>query len=290
MKYFIAGIEKHSDKNLQSGSLSDYYELGHECIATHLWAKHLINNGILDTEKDIIVTCEGREFLYNNYIKTITWKDFENINKTQITTSINAVDFFLNTIFQETSFFHDLYNNQGKYKFLNEDYELITNLNFNKDFKIPEEKYICLNRRVRKHREELNMPEDYTINLINSIQENFKVKIYITGYHNDNFNKLSNVTWVSLRDWCTLINNDNCLAVIQNQTGTANLSQLCGKNKLLNLIIDMEMAHFMPIYSNGRRPDVLGKSVNFKNLRNIIFKRLPNINDLINTIKKYEKI
>jgi hypothetical protein len=98
---------------------------------------------------------------------------------------------------------------------------------------------------------------------------------------------MDNVQWVSLRDWCTLINNDRCFAIVQNQTGTANLSQICGKIKLLNVILDMEMAHFFQIYANGRRPDVLGRAVNFKKLRNVIFKQLPPIQSIIQTIEKY---
>jgi hypothetical protein len=99
---------------------------------------------------------------------------------------------------------------------------------------------------------------------------------------------MDGVTWVSLRDWCTLINNENCMALIQNQTGTANLSQLCAKENLLNIVLDMEEAHFNnPLYLNGRRPDVLGKAVNFKNLKNIIFKKTGNIDQIIDVLKKY---
>jgi hypothetical protein len=287
-KYFIAGKEIHSDKNLESGSLSNYYELGHECVCTHLYAKRLIKTGKLVPSKDVVVTCDGREFLYNNYIETITWKEFEKINQNEITTSINPIDFFLNTIFQETPYFYELYMDGGspKYKY-DEDYNIITNLNFNKDLKIPKDSYICINRRFRKHREEINMPEDYTKSLILELQKHFNKKIYITGYHNERFSDINNVEWVSLRDWCTLINNENCFSIIQNQTGTANLSQICGKIQLLNIVLDMEMAHFFQIYANGRRPDVLGKAVNFKKLRNVIFKQLPTFQSIIDTIEKY---
>jgi hypothetical protein len=291
-KYFIAGKEVHSDKNLESGSLSNYYELGHECVCTHLYAKRLIKIGKLIPSKDVVVTCEGREFFYSNYIETITWKEYEEICKKEITNSLNPIDFFLNTIFQETPYFHELYmnNNQPKYKYGDEDYNIITNLDFNKELQIPNEQYICLNRRFRKHREELNMPEDYTKELILQLQKNFNKKIFITGYHNEFASTIDNVQWVSLRDWCTLINNDRCFAIVQNQTGTANLSQICGKIKLLNVILDMEMAHFFQIYANGRRPDVLGRAVNFKKLRNVIFKQLPPIQSIIQTIEKYAEV
>lgn len=313
MKYFIAGKEVHSDKNLEKGSLQNYTELGFECVYSHLLAKRFINDGTLNVKEDIVVTCDGREFFYNNYIKTISWKDFYEIStKHDITVSINASDFLVDGILFETPFFHNFYMEGSKpiteiynknltpeqnhsiyvkmgtpkYKFFDEDYELITNLNFNKDLNTPKQKYICINRRHRMHREQLNMPIDYTENLILSLKKQFfNIEVFITGYHNEN---IKGAKWVSLRDWCTLINNENCLAIIQNQTGTANLSQICGKTNLLNIVLDMEMAHFLnPLYYNGRRPDVLGKAVNFKKLKNVIFKQLGSIEDITNTIKKY---
>jgi hypothetical protein len=314
MKYFIAGTEVHSDKDLQSGPLENYYELGHECVYTHLLAKRFIKNGILNPKEDIVVTCEGREFFYDNYIKTITWKQFEEVKKHQLTTSINAVEYMLHNMFQETQVFHDLFiedgktleqiynhnlpheqnleiyikNGKPKYKYHDEDYDMITNLNLNKELAIHDEKYICVNRRFRKHFEEINMPEDYTHELLKELKNTFKMKIFITGYHNETFESIDGVKWVSLKDWCTLINNDKCHFIVQNQTGTANLSQLCGKEKLLNIVLDMQMVHFnMPLYKGGRRPDILGKATNFKKLRNVVFKQTPSINEIIDTVKKY---
>jgi hypothetical protein len=316
MKYFIAGKEVHSDKNLEKGLLQNYTELGFECVYSHLLAKRFINDGTLNAKTDVVVTCQGREFFYDNYIKTITWDKFYEIStKYDITFTINASDFFVDGILQETSYFHNMYmegskplseiynpnltseqnhflyvkNGIPKYKYFEEDFNLITNLNFNKNLVIPNEKFICLNRRYRMHREELNMPVEYTEKLIQELKQEFNnVKIFITGYHNESFEKIDGVKWVSLRDWCTLINNDNCMAIIQNQTGTANLSQLCGKFNLLNIILDMELAHFNnPLYFKGRRPDVLGKAVNFKKLKNIILKQLAPIKTIIETIKNH---
>ena len=315
MKYFIAGKEVHSDKKLEKGSLQNYTELGFECVYSHLLAKRFINDGTLDPKIDVVVTCQGREFLYDNYIKTITWDKFYEIStKQDITVSINASDFFVDGILYETPYFHNVYmegskpfselydpkltgeqnhsiyvkTGTPKYKYFKQDFNLITNLNFNKELNIPNEKFICLNRRYRMHREELNMPVEYTENLIQELKKEFNIKIFITGYHNEKFEKIEGVKWVSLRDWCTLINNDNCMAIIQNQTGTANLSQLCGKTNLLNIILDMELAHFNnALYFKGRRPDVLGKAVNFKKLKNIIFKQLGSIETIIETIKNH---
>jgi hypothetical protein len=316
MKYFIAGNEIHSDKNLQSGPLENYYELGFECVYTHLLAKRFINEGILNVKDDVVVTCEGREFLYNNYIKTITWKEFEEIKLTQLTTTINGTEYLLNNIFKETEVFHNLYmqdsvpfgkmfnpklseqenyqnyvnNGTPKYKYFDEDYKIITNLNFNKDLVIPNQKYICFNRRFRKHREEFNMSVDYAKRLMQNLIEKFNVKIFITGYHNEKFEDvMDNVKWVNLRDWCTLMNHENCFAAVQNQTGTTNLSQIAGKEKLLNIVINNDETMFTnPLYFNNRRPDVLGKAVNFKKLRNIVYKGAePAIDDILKKIETY---
>jgi hypothetical protein len=290
MKYFIAGREIHSDKNYEAGSLNNYYELGWEVISTHLLAKRLINTNKLNTKEDVVVTCSGREFLYSKQIKTISWKEFEEIKKYNIVTEINSIEFYLTANFFETKDFGDLYitDSEHKYRFFDEDYDLITNLDYNFSI-IPDNKFICMNRRKRKHREHLNMSDDYSLGLVQNLIKKYNVPIYMTGFHNEIFEKIPNVHLVNLKDWCSLLNSENCLFCIQNQTGTANLTQLCAKQNLLNVILDMEGAHFMPIYANGRRPDVLGKSVNFKNTKNLVFYRTPEHDDILNEVIKYVK-
>jgi hypothetical protein len=290
MKYFIAGREIHSDRDLQTGPLENYYELGWEVISTHLLAKRFINLKKLDPNNDVVVTCKGREFLYSKQIKTICWQEFEKIRRTEVVEQYDSIEYFLETIFQETKDFHDLYvtNSKPEYRYFKEDFNLITNLDFNTSI-IPSNKFICFNRRIRKHREQLNMSDEYSINLIKKLQEEYKLPIYITGFHNDIFKQLNNIHLVNLQDWCTLLNSENCLFSIQNQTGTANLTQICGKSGLVNVILDMEGAHFMPIYANGRRPDVLGKSVNFKKIKNLIFLRMPEPTEIITQLNQHVK-
>jgi hypothetical protein len=318
MKFFIAGKEIHSDKNYQAGELQNYTELGFESVYSHLLAKRYIKDGRLNPKEDVVVTCEGREFLYSKQIKTISWKVYDEITKKHtITTSINAADFIVDGVLLETPYFHENYMDGGKtynevydpklsdrenyekyinigtpkYKYFDEDYDIVTDLDFNKDLKIPDKPYICFNRRVRKHREEFNMSKEYADKLIEKLIKEFDVEVYITGYHNENFDGTFNnkVHWVNLRDWCTLMNNDKCFAAVQNQTGTTNLSQIAGKTKLLNIVINNDETMFVnPLYLNSRRPDVLGKAVNFKKLRNIVYRGAePSIDDIINNIKQY---
>jgi len=316
MKYFIAGKEVNTDRKLQAGSLLDYTELGFESVYTHLLAKRFINEKKLDTNTDVVVTCEGREFFYNKFIKTISWEKYEKIKKTTLTTSINASDFVVESVLLETEYFHNNYMEGSKpfhlmhdkalteqenlkryiqagtpkYKFAQEDYNLITDFNHNYDLVIPE-KYFCFNRRYRKHREEYNTDFNYTKNLIILLIKEFNIPIFITGFHNEEFEQINNVKWVNLRDWCTLLNNNNCVAVIQDQTGTSNLSQIFGKEKLLNVVINNDQTMFTnALYSRGRRPDILGAAVNFKNLRNIVLKGpKPDYNTIIEYIKQYGK-
>lgn len=290
MKYFIAGREVHSDKDLQTGPLENYYELGWEVISTHLLAKRFINLKKLNCNEDVVVTCAGREFLYSKQIKTINWKEFEIIRKQQVVEQYDSIEYFLETIFQETKDFHQLYfvDSKPRYRYFDKDFDLITSLDFNTSI-VPKTKFICFNRRIRKHREQLNMPDDYSLGLVQKLQQEYKVPIFITGFHNDIFKQLNDVHLVNLQDWCSLLNSENCLFAIQNQTGTANLTQICGKTGLVNVILDMEGAHFMPIYANGRRPDVLGKGVNFKNIKNLIFYQMPEYSEILTQINQHVK-
>lgn len=316
MKYFIAGKEINTDRKLQAGSLTDYTELGFESVYSHILAKRYINSKVLDINTDVVVTCKGREFFYNKFIKTITWEEFESIKKTTLTTSINASDFIVDSILLETEYFHEYYmegskpfhlmfdtnlshqenlknyirSGTPKYKFLKEDYDLITDFNKNKAIDIPDS-YFCFNRRFRKHREEINTNPDYAKQLITEIIKEFNIPVFITGFHNEEFEQIERVKWVDLRDWCTLLNHNNCKAAIQDLTGTANLSQVFGKENLLNIVINNDQTMFTEaLYSRGRRPDVLGAAVNFKKLKNIVLKGPgPDKNTIIEYIKQYGK-
>jgi len=313
--YFIAGTEIHSDKNYEAGSLQNYTELGFECVYTHLMAKRFIKQGLLDPKEDIVVTCEGREFLYNNHITTITWKQFEEIKKRELTLSVNAAEYIVDAALHETSYYHDnymegsvpfqvMYNRSlsheenyakyiatgtPKYKFFDEDFDIITDVNFNKDLKIPNKEYICFNRRVRKHREEYNMSEPYGVQIVEALKNKFNADIFVTGYHNEQFDKIENVKWVNLRDWCTLLNNKNCLAAVQNQSGPSNLTQIVAREKLLNVVISGDQASFInPLYNRGRRPDLLGKAVNFKKTRNVVLRGPePEIDEILQIVEQY---
>ena len=100
MRYVILSVNtKAGISDNDSGNLTQYFELGWELIISRLYLIHLIAEKFIDPIKDIIVTNDSRQFLYNNFCKTvISYETFLTINLTTEDTVFN-IPYFLEKTF-----------------------------------------------------------------------------------------------------------------------------------------------------------------------------------------------
>jgi hypothetical protein len=178
MTYYIVGIDNSTGKqNDDSSHLLTYFELGWEIMTTHLKLKELLHNNII-TNDDVIVTCDGREFLYQkNFNNVITWKKYLTLNHSdtvvnlckEFSTNFSLIDKI--TPKKETDLL-DLF-----FSFNSEE-----NLRFNIDGD-----FVCLVYRNRNHGSHRNMDNNFFKKIINFLKNNFKLKIFVVGFGSEIF-------------------------------------------------------------------------------------------------------
>lgn len=268
----ICGIDdKRGFIGDDSSSLNTYFELGWELVTTHLDAKYLLYKNKI-SNNDTIITCSGREFLYEglfNYI--ITWKDYKQNRKGD---EINLVDLRIKSISSKNmnmSLFWDKGNMRCPECDI--DINLIKNIKFadiNKhDTK---NKYCCFVYRQRDHCPDRNLSTSYISELLNHIG-NLNYKIFIVGYGSESLCDSINRVNVNLQEFATLINNPNCIFVLSTLTGPPHLTYFVGHNKLNNIIIDLYNSRTLDDHSVN-----MGNNVNFTGVKNKFFKGTPDIN------------
>lgn len=271
-RYILVSKEiKKGDYENDSHSLHEYFELGWEVATTHLDTKFSLFNNKFN-KSDIIVTHSGREFFYENlFDKVITWNEFEKINTNQDI----IIDMVENTL---NYFFHSNQLIDKSLIWTDEKIDDSILYSFNYSDLNPNNKFVCLVYRKRKHDLQRNINDDYFNGIINYVKSR-GLDIYIVGYGAEKFADNEHVFYVDLRDWATLINNEKCELIITTMTGPTNLINFCGQPKTNVFIIDITSSR------NANSRIVMGDCLNFRKM-NYNFLPYKNINSLIEKIEK----
>lgn len=253
--YYITGIDEASGSvSNDSSNLRIYFELGWEIMTTHLYVKELLFNNIFNNENDTIVTCDGREFLYEeNFKNVITWKEFKKLNINNHT--INLCDRFINDFTNIDKI--DVTDNKELIKLYS---------SFEKDYnyKSFDENYVCLVYRNRTHDSHRNIDENFFKGLINLITKYFNLKVYVVGIGGEIFENNYDCFHVTLKQFTTLINKKECVFCVSSLTGPASLTYFFGGDNLKNIILDLESARSHEHMKN--HPLAMGDKFNYKKI------------------------
>jgi hypothetical protein len=273
MTYYITGIDTSSgNKNDDSSNLLTYFELGWEIMTTHLKLKELLHNRDI-YDNDVIVTCSGREFLYRkNFKNVISWKDYLKISHTkkevnlcqEFSTNLSLIDKI--TPKKDDSLI-DLFFS----------FEKEENLKFNVDGD-----FACLVYRNRSHGSHRNMDINFFKKIINFLVNKFNLNIFVVGFGSEIFEDNKNVFSVNLKEFATLVNNDNCKLCVSSLTGPPALTYFFGGVNLKNIIIDIESARKDEYMEN--HPLAMGNIFNYKNVETEFILGMPDEVYLFNKI------
>lgn len=229
-RYIICGIDESAGQvGNDSSTLTSYFELGWEVTTTHFYVKRLLNQGEINRD-DIVVTCQGREFLYKNiFPKVINWKDYKkNVSEKQISLVHKTIN----------GEFNHLYDRNGIYKFLNQDKHLIQNFKkINVEGLHKNKLYNIIVFRNRDHCNYRNTSEEYIDKIINI--SNRYHNTFIVGHGSERFSSAKSIT---LEEYCSLINEKLCNCICSPQTGPITLARIFSKSKkILNYSVDSGM-------------------------------------------------
>jgi hypothetical protein len=280
MRYIIA-----SKGYLKLENTVKYFELGWEVSVTQMDIKYLLSIDFLNSE-DIIVTLEDRKFLYEKLFKrVINWDNFrEEIIKTNIFNSPNI----------EEGIDHDLNRKLGDIEIIDlvADYfanssigktqkwcgqkisnDILFSFNYSDLLKFEVEKeYVCLTYRRRKWEERRNLNDDYFSSVLDYIKS-IGLNCYIVGIGGEKWDNKKDVFYVNLQEWASLLNK-GCRYTVSTMTGPLNLTYFCGKPYMKNIIFDLASNYDENVQV------CMGKSTNFKDIKNLVYRKLPTINEL----------
>lgn len=233
MKYYIVGKKTKEGiiGNDGMGKLDEYFELGWEYAVSHLYIKHLYNQGQLNND-DIIVTLKDRMLLYTGFwSNVIPWEEFR--ERTNLGGEV--VDICQHIHHRPEMFLPKVVNN--KYQHWDSDINVIKNIDYVDISHLPIDKpYCCLHLRYREWASYRNLSKDTWVKIINKIKLS-GIKIFIFGKGTENFADNETVFHVNMGEYASLLNNKNCKFLIGSMSGGTLMAQTCSHEGCVNNII-----------------------------------------------------
>lgn len=233
MKYYIVGKNSSGGPTHDtSGDLNSYYELGWEIMVTHYRIKKFFYDSKINDDDVIVTTNEDRKFLYETIFKNIiNWDEFKKIDTSECEI-IDLVDLSLKHDF------HNEYINYTPEVNNNELNQILFSFKKDEDLlsSLPNNKYVCLQFRNRDWSVERNVDKFFFSELVTYFSEEKKIDVYVMGLGGEIFCNNKNVKYVNLKEFTTLINNENCLLFYSSMSGPAHLSYFFGHKNLYQIV------------------------------------------------------
>lgn len=230
MKYLIVSKNEVSGSHRNdSGKLNEYFELGWEVVGSRFDVIAMHNKGMLDPSKVAIVTIKDRMFLYTSfYDNVISYEAF--LNTFQKDKDEIIGDWPANHL--DLHFCKDTFADpQGNYVRQKEDGDLIRNgWDINRGIN-PQEPFLVLAMRKRDWCDNRNTD----ISLFQRFVHKFRkhLPIYVVGKGFEDFCSMNKINYLErLKDYVSLIKNENCISLIGQSTGTTLLALTCAETDI----------------------------------------------------------
>jgi hypothetical protein len=234
MKHYIVG----KDLDTTTNDINKYWELGWEVATNHLIIKRRYKEGVINDD-DVIVTRSGLEFLYSGVFKNVI--DYSTFLKNNI--QENCIELMNDGFFMggygstKNSYFFEDNDTSKRYKYYEEDKDIILNIKTKDMFYLHKNKPYCvLVYRSRSVGIERNVDFDYYNIIINELKNKYS-KIFLVGLGSEIFCDDEKVIYVNLEEYNNLINSNKCELLITPLTGLYLLANFYSKAKK-NILLD----------------------------------------------------
>ena len=260
MTRYILCSKRDNIKTFGWQSLHNYFELGWEMAATHLDAKHLIATG-QTTDEDVIVTLEGREFLYQTLIKTMPYEKFaeergiHDASRIQFDDVLDLTYHYARTSWIDTDIYHGGPNKTYLYP---EDLPLILDMN------VPEvpdiDRYAVACWRYRhNHSADRNTPADHAREINDWLVKKYG-KVFVVGHETENLCNGDTIVHVDLPTFAGLARDPRCQMVLGAMTGTLQLAAIICSTR----VVAYQHNPRVPDANDVNHPVVFGECVNLR--------------------------
>jgi hypothetical protein len=230
MKYFLAGIDVA--KGTIDDDVSDtrpYYELGWEVTTTHFDAKRFKKSGEIDYERDTIVTCGGREFLYTSeFARVIEYSRFI-AERGPGDIVVSLMERYAGGHIPRDYYAEGRYGADAVYKYLREDSSLLTSFGLS-GIRLPagDEPYCCMCVRKRAHGNYRNFDNALARDVIGKLREKYS-RIFVVGRNVEPLLSPPEVAGIDLATFAAIIQSNRCQMIIGSLTGPMHIAALVSK-------------------------------------------------------------
>lgn len=242
MKYFIVG------QDAAKGTLEDdvtdtkpYFELGWEVVTTHFDVKRMKRTKLINPERDTLVTCSGREFLYRaEFNQVIDYKRFSQMCISPRDECVSLMEKYSNGRISIEYFNTDTHSPVSRYRFLEEDQKIIQSVELVDIAPIHRGRpYCCFLIRKRGHGAYRNMPDEVSRLVLNKLKTKYET-VFIVGHGAEHFHDPPCVIQVDLCTYASLIRDELCDLIIGTMTGTMQLAAILSKAKTCIVMLNYD--------------------------------------------------
>src|SRR5437588_4882950 len=282
-RYVIAGKDlKTGVPGSDSADSDQYFELGWEVSTTYLQIAYGRKTGTF-TDKDIIVTASGREFLYTSSFSTvIPYREFweRRIDPAPVVDLVRSTNdlYFGDTWLRKLrlrrlylKWFH-FWRYRMRYSRVLRDLPMDASSE-----RLPiTDDFVCICIRFRDHQPQRNLPAEYLRSLLDALSDK---RCYLVGFGAERLVSHPLHRVCSLAEFATLVRHPRCTAVIGTMTGPVQLAQMIHPNRLV--VIDLA-----DHYRQWSRlvPSVLSDLCNFARGRHSVYNYLPSVPQLLDDL------
>lgn len=233
MRYFLTGIDVA--KGMLDDDVSDtrpYYELGWEAVTTHFDAKRFKEDGKIDSAKDIIVTCAGREFLYRaEFDRVISFSEFSRV-RSPGDHVVSLMERYANGRIPLDYFDDEPDPRLRRYRYFHRDAEIIRNIERVGTESLHQGRpYACVQVRLRGHGDYRNTPMEMLDRVLEKLVSRYH-RVFLVGRDIPERITSSQVIVVDLGTYVSLIEKDLCHVIFGSFTGPMQLAAIYSKARM----------------------------------------------------------
>lgn len=241
-KFVIAGLD------IANGRVGDdhafnrpYFELGWEVVTTHFDVKCGKVEGWIDSERDIVVTCSGREFMYQSeFQRVLSYREFCETRIVDERALIDLTSRYWDGVLAHDYFLDGLSGKGAKSRALLERPGLMRSMRLiNVQHLHSSRRYCCFAARRRDHCAHRNMTEKRGRFIVQKLTERWS-KVFVVGRDIDDLCINKNVVPVDLITYASLISDPLCDVVVGTMTGTMQLAGLLSNAKVCLVITNYD--------------------------------------------------
>jgi hypothetical protein len=218
-----------------------YFELGWETVTTHFDAKRGKVDGWIDPTKDVIVTCAGREFLYQSeFDNVLSYEQFRALASREKAFVKDLTRPYWGGEIPRSYYVDEMSGEGARCKFLQDHRTLALSIHRPAiEHLVQDQRYCCVTIRRRSHDAYRNMSFERGKFILERLSDRWP-RIFVVGHDLDDLLLNNSISPVNLSTYVSLMSDPRCDLVIGTMTGTMQLAALYSRAAACVVILNYD--------------------------------------------------